>query len=144
MTAFWTAKIHAYGQQSNCTNTAAQWLHQVNSRSLYLQALAAPNSSALRCRSFSTWCQEKKLEQEGQTPDLALKATTITPVHRLPLALLTVPWNEPQEQCKPSRNRLFTISQQCSLCVKIVQAGLFSIPVLLFFRALSCEQTKLA
>lgn len=55
----------------------------------------------------------------------APKALTITPVHRLPLALLTVPWNGPQEQCKPPRNRPLTVSQQCSLCVKIVRAGPF-------------------
>lgn len=64
-------------------------------------------------------------ELEGQTQVCAPKALTTTPVHGLPLALLTVPWNGPQEQCKPPRNRPLTVSQQCSLCVKIVKAGPF-------------------
>lgn len=64
-------------------------------------------------------------ESQRARPRFGPKALTITLVHGLPLALLTVPWNGPQEQCKPPRNRRLTVSQQCSLCVKIVKAGPF-------------------
>lgn len=91
---------------------------------LYERTPAAPSVPSRLCESLWTgWGTEGRAR--GPDPGLAPKALTITPVHGLPLALLTVPWNGPQEQCKPPRNRPLTVSQQCSLCVKIVKAGPF-------------------
>jgi len=105
-------------EEKNKQNMPAESVHQA----MWCGPLWEDTCSTQRLQS-ALW--KPLWGKKGPDPGLALKAVTITAVHGLPLALLTVPWNGPQEQCKPPKNRPLTVSQQCSLCVKIVKAGPF-------------------
>lgn len=87
---------------------------------LYERTPAARSIPGRLCESLWT-----RWGDRGARPRFGPEGLNYHYIHGLPLALLTVPWNGPQEQCKPPRNRLLTVSQQCSLCVKIVKAGPF-------------------
>lgn len=92
---------------------------------LYGRTPAAPSVPTWLCESLWTGLGGDGGENWTARPRFRPEGLNYHSSPRVAFGLANCSMKWPQEQCKPPRNRPLTVSQQCSLCVKIVKAGPF-------------------